>query len=297
MLNLPLFNRFSCTAGRVAAMAVSAVLLLGAVCRARAADTAPGMPQPPSSGAASHPGGNGAALSPDRQQLSALIDSGTLAGLRWPNFSDYIPAVKKFYEAGAYALAWTSNGSPLPQTLAMIGQFRQAQFKGLNPQDYDAPRWEGRLARLAPPTPHPAFADLVQFDVAMTVTSMRFISDLHLGRINPHHFKFNLGAGAGKIDLADFLRNRLLTAADVAMAVASVERQHAGYRRAEAALAHYLGLAEQGDGPPVPMPARSVRPGDSFNGIPQLVRRLHQLGDLDAAGDPAVSGTVYEGVL
>jgi murein L,D-transpeptidase YcbB/YkuD len=296
MLNLPLFNRSACTARRVSAIAVLA-LLLGAAWCARAADTAPRMPQPASSGAASHPGANGAVLSPNQQQLSVLIDRGTLAGLRWPDFRDYIPAVKKFYEAGAYALAWTSNGSPLPQTLAMIGQFRQAQFKGLNPQDYDAPRWEGRLARLAPPTPHPASADLVQFDVAMTVVSMRFISDLHLGRINPRHFKFNLGAGAGKIDLADFLRNRLLTAADVAAAVASVERQHAGYRRAEAALAHYLGLAEQGDGPPVPLPARSIRPGDSFNGIPQLVRRLHQLGDLDAAGDPALSGTVYEGVL
>jgi murein L,D-transpeptidase YcbB/YkuD len=243
------------------------------------------------------PTANSVALSPAQQQLSAVVDAGTLSGLRWPNFGDYIPALKKFYESNGHAPAWTSGGSPLPQALAMIGQFKQAQFKGLDPQDYDAPRWDARLARLAPPTPHPALPDLVQFDVAMTVTSMRFISDLHLGRINPRHFKFNLGEGAGQIDLADFLRNRLLPAADVAAAVASVERQHAGYKRAEAALAHYLALAAQGDDPPVPMPPKSIRPGDPFNGIPQLVRRLHQLGDLDAMEDPAVNGAVYQGVL
>ncbi len=230
-------------------------------------------------------------------ELSAIIDSGKLPGMRWPNFSDYIPSVKKFYETGGYVFAWTSAGRPTPQAMAMIGQFKQAQFKGLNPPDYDAPLWDARLARLAPAVAQPALTDLVRFDLAMTVSSMRYVSDLHLGRINPRHFKFGLGAGAERIDLADFLRNQLLIAQDVPTVIASVERQHAGYRRAEAALAHYLKLEAEGDGPPVPSPVRSIRPGDTFSGIPPLVQRLRQLGDLDAAGDPVLQGTVYQGVL
>jgi murein L,D-transpeptidase YcbB/YkuD len=257
----------------------------------------------PASNAAANSNGAPAVPSPatappaDQRALSAIIDTGLLPGLRWPNFSDYIPAVKKFYETAGYALAWTSAGRPTPQALAMIGQFKQAQFKGLNPPDYDASLWDARLARLAPAAPQPAATDLVRFDVAMTVSSMRYVSDLHLGRINPRHFKFGLGAGAERIDLADFLRNRLMTAQDVPTVIASVERQHAGYKRVEAALAHYLKLEAEGDGPAVPLPLKSVRPGDTFSGIPQLVGRLRQLGDLDAADNPVLHGTLYEGVL
>jgi murein L,D-transpeptidase YcbB/YkuD len=282
---------------------IAAFWLSASACPARAENGASNTNAPAAatsatvSGSAAAMAPAGAAVSDTQRELGPLIDAGKLSGLRWPNFSDYVPYLKKFYETGSYALAWTSAGAPVSQALAMIGQFKQAQYKGLNPPDYDASLWDARLAALAPATAKPALTDLVRFDLAMTVVSMRYVSDLHLGRINPRHFKFGLGAGPDRIDLADFLRTRLLTAQDVPAVIASVERQHAGYKRAEAALAHYLQLAAQGDGPAVPVPAKSVRPGDPFAGIPQLVQRLRQLGDLEAADNPALHGTVYDGVL
>jgi L,D-transpeptidase YcbB len=229
-------------------------------------------------------------------ELGAIIDAGTLPDLRWPNFSDYRSAVGKFYDAGGYALVWTKDGAPTAQAQAMIRQLKQSQLKGLNPEDYDASRWDRRLVKLAPGTRTPAQTDLVHFDLALTVQAMRYISDLHIGRINPQHFKFGLDVGPKKIDLAEFLRTQVLPAADVAAVVATVERQHGGYRRAEAALAQYLKLASEGDGDRVPTPPKSVRPGNSFAGMPQLVRRLHQLGDLPAA-QGAPNGIVYQGAV
>ena len=229
--------------------------------------------------------------------LAVIINAGTLSDLRWPNFTDYRPIVEKFYQAGGYALAWTSGGKPIAQAQAMIQQFKQAQLKGLNPEDYDASRWDARLAKLAPATPNPAQTDLIHFDVAMTVLAMRYISDLHIGRINPQHLKFGLGEGPQRLDLADFLRAKLLPAEDVPAVILTVERPYAGYRRAEAALADYLKLAAEGDGPPVPIPSRSVRPGDTFAGMPSLVQRLHQLGDLASLDDPATQETSYQGVV
>ncbi|HEY2104989.1 MAG TPA: hypothetical protein VGH29_04355, partial [Candidatus Binataceae bacterium] len=114
-------------------------------------------------------------------ELDVIIDAGTLSDLRWPNFANYRSAVKKFYETGGYALAWTNGGKPIAQAQAMIDQFRQAQLKGLDPQDYDASRWDARMAKLAPASAHPAPTDLIHFDLAMTVLAMRYISDLHLG--------------------------------------------------------------------------------------------------------------------
>ncbi|MGO9060808.1 MAG: L,D-transpeptidase family protein [Candidatus Binataceae bacterium] len=228
-------------------------------------------------------------------EMGTIIDRGTLADLRWPNFSDVRADVAKFYESGGYALVWTTNGQPTPQAQAIIPLLKQSQLKGLNPEDYDASRWDGRLAKLAPATATPAQTDLVDFDIALTVAAMRYIDALHVGRINPQHFKFGLTVGPTKLDLPEFVRNQLLPAQNVAAVVETVERPHAGYRRAEVALAQYLKLAAQGDGDPVPVPAKTVRPGDTYAGIPQLIRRLHLLGDL-ASSDPASeSGTVYQG--
>ena len=43
-----------------------------------------------------------------------------------------------------------------------------------------AARAEGRLARL-----NGADAERARFDAALTVCAMRYISDLHIGRVNP----------------------------------------------------------------------------------------------------------------
>jgi murein L,D-transpeptidase YcbB/YkuD len=220
-----------------------------------------------------------------------------LPDLRGPIFMDSRPYVTRFYQSDGYGLAWTRDGRPTAQAQAVIQQLKQSQLKGLNPEDYDASRWDGRIAQLAPATPAPAPTDLARFDLALTVAAMRYISDLHIGRINPQHFKFGLDVGPKKIDLAEFLRSQVLPAADAGAVIATVERQHGGYQRAEAALAQYLKLAAQGDGDPVPLPAHSVRPGGSFAGTPQLARRLHQLGDLPVLDDAAATGVIYNGAV
>ncbi|HMD05007.1 MAG TPA: hypothetical protein VKG68_07010, partial [Candidatus Binatus sp.] len=128
-----------------------------------------------------------AAVPPGPGDLSALIASGTLSDLRWPNFTDYRADVKKFYDQGGNSLAWIQNGNASPQAVALILLFQQAATKGLNPEDYDASRWDARLAKLQPTAPKPSDSDLAHIDLAMTVSAMRYISDLHIGRVNPQH--------------------------------------------------------------------------------------------------------------
>ena len=167
---------------------------------------------PPASGAAQGPG-----------DLGALIAAGTLPDLRWPNFTDYRDSVKKFYDAGGNSLAWIQNGKASPQAVSMILLFQQAASKGLNPEDYDASRWDARLAKLQPTAPKPSDTDLAHIDLALTVSAMRYISDLHIGRVNPQHFKFGLTVGPKKYDLADELRTQVLPASDIPAVIAKVE--------------------------------------------------------------------------
>jgi murein L,D-transpeptidase YcbB/YkuD len=229
-----------------------------------------------------------------QNELTSLISAGSFADLRWPNFSDYKNYVQEFYQEAGWSPGWVAEGQPTPQAQAMITQFKQATQKGLNPEDYDASRWDGRVAKLKPATSAPADSDLAHFDLAMTVCAMRFISDLHIGRVNPQHFKFDL-VGPKHYDLPTLLRNQFVNASDINAEVAKVEPPYDGYERAKVALAAYLVLAAQGDGPALPAPAKSVRPGGSYPAVSQLATRLRQLGDLSSSA--SVDATSYDGAV
>jgi murein L,D-transpeptidase YcbB/YkuD len=227
-------------------------------------------------------------------ELGALIASGTLPDLRWPNFTDYRADVKTFYDTGANSPAWIQGSQPSAQALAMIQLFKQASFKGLNPDDYDAALWDVRILKLQQ---KPSDSDLARIDLALTVCAMRYISDLHVGRVNPQHFKFGLDVGANKYDLPGFIRAQVLTAPDVPALLAKDEPPYEGYGRAEDALATYMKLAAAGDAPEVPTPQKGVRPRTTFSGMPQLVARLRQLGDLAPNATMPADANTYDGAV
>ena len=167
------------------------------------------------------------------------VDTTKVPNLRWPNFSDYETIVATFYDDRNYEVAWTRDGAPTASAKAFIEQFRDAAAKGLIPEDYDAPRWDERVQAL-----NSKSADAISlFDVAMTVNVMRYISDLRIGRVNPSHFNFEVPVQDKKYDLAEFVSDNAVDSTDVPKLIASVEPDSAEYRKTEAALAHYLDLA------------------------------------------------------
>jgi L,D-transpeptidase YcbB len=279
---------------------VAALLLLSSTFSVMLPFSAAGMGTPPPTStptpSAAVPSGQpGAAGQPAQPELQALVHVGRLDDLRWWNFSDYQGQVASFYQAGGYAVAWTISGQPTPQASAMIEYFKEANTAGLDPEAYDTSRWAARIAKLSPAVPTPAPADLVHFDLAMTVCAMRYLSDLRIGRVNPHHARFGVEIGGKSYDLADFLRTQIVPAADLPTVMAEVEPPYAGYARAETALAAYEKLAAQGDGPLLPMPPKGIRPGGAYAAVPQLEIRLRQLGDLATASVVAAGEVKYEG--
>ena len=124
------------------------------------------------------------------------------ADLRWPNFSDYSKHLQKFYGFSNDSLWWVAGTGPTPQARQAIALLQQAGQKGLAADDYDGPRWNDRLASLQAATGQPASEDAVKFDLALTISVMRYISDLHIGKVNPKRLAFELDAESKKYDLA-----------------------------------------------------------------------------------------------
>jgi murein L,D-transpeptidase YcbB/YkuD len=232
----------------------------------------------------------GAAQTPPA--IQNLASKGTLEGMRWADFRDYQPWLQKFYEPTGYSPAWVQGTRPSSQALSMIALFKNAWTKGLEPEDYDASRWDARLRAL-----QDSRAGVAVFDLALTVCAMRYVSDLRVGRINPQHFNFDLNVEHKKYDLSQFLRDRLLPASDMAAALEGIEPPFAGYQRTEQALVRYTELTKIDDGEKLPAPAKPLNPGQVYSGVPRLMRFLRLVGDLPPDAAMSANPQLYDGAL
>jgi murein L,D-transpeptidase YcbB/YkuD len=224
--------------------------------------------------------------------LRAVVAKPQLSILRWPNYADYLQAVTTFYDDRNYEIAWLRDLKPTPQANAFLQAFADAGAKGLNPEDYDASRWPARVQQIAKiaanhDTSDQADDTVGQFDTAMTICIMRYISDLRIGRVNPQHFNFDINVSDKKYDLAEFVSDNAVDATDVPALIRKVEPDSDQYRATEAALAHYLDLAKlqaAADAPPLPEVAKpGISPGESYPATGQLFARLQLEGDAPGA--------------
>jgi murein L,D-transpeptidase YcbB/YkuD len=150
-------------------------------------------------------------------------------------------ALYAVYAHHNFSPLWTHDGAPTPQAIALMQTLRTADRYGLCPQDY------ARGFAASPPiglpsgsAPHgPPKAEL---DVALSAAALRFLTDLHFGRADPHAAGFNLGTARAPLDLRVLLE-RLVMTSSVDQVVTSVEPQFHHYALLKQALARFRLLA------------------------------------------------------
>ena len=223
--------------------------------------------------------------------LRAIADAATNPDLRWPDFAPYRSEFVKVYEKRS--LLWLQNGRVRPQGLAVIELLKNANAKGLEPEDYDGPQWVGRVAKLEQ---NPSEQELVSFDTALTVSAMRYIRAVHVGRVNPKEFKFELDVGDGLSKLADFV-GTVANASDPAAEIQKLEPPFLGYRKLLALLPVYEDYARKDDGQKLQTTAKTVRPGQPYASLQHLGRFLQLIGDIPADTKLEPNPSVYQGAL
>jgi len=222
-------------------------------------------------------------LSPEgAEELARRLNALKLGQVDRPILAQFATEAQEFYASLGNSPAWTKLGKPTPQALQVIQALQFADEKGLNPEDYDGSLWSGRLDALQASN-RPAEPELIAFDLALTLATMRFVSDLHVGRVNPEAVRFSLDLHDKTLDLSEFLHDHVVNAPDSRAAMESVEPQFLTYRRTLDALHTYLRLAREDHGEPLPVPSHAVHAGQSYGGAHSLGLLLERLGDLNSA--------------
>lgn len=71
----------------------------------------------------------------------------------------------------------------------------------------------------------------IRFDVALTVSGARYISDLHLGKVDPENLHKDFDVERQHHDSGAFLRTKVVSAQNVQDALTQVECPYPGYKR------------------------------------------------------------------
>jgi murein L,D-transpeptidase YcbB/YkuD len=237
----------------------------------------------------------GAAAPPDvAAAIAALVDSGVHPELRWPRFPDFQADVRRAYESEQFVPLWVREGEPTAQSAAAISAFATADAKGLDATDYDA-GWLAAAAERLRASGALTPEEVAEFDVALTVSLMRFASAAYSGKINPRRLGYSLDVQPKKFDLWSLV-GELAHDPDPGPRIAALDPPFPLYARLQSALTRYRELAARPDLKPVPNLTK-LRPGDDAPGVPALRAWLTALGDLPADAPASPHPDQYDQTL
>jgi len=197
------------------------------------------------------------------------------------------------YETGSDSALWIeASGRPSRQAYEALMLLRDAQADGLDPSDYRHDALD-RLVATSTSVSRPPCGDLVRFDVALSRAMLRYLRHVHLGRIDPRAIGFRLKIRDEGRDFATRLRFARAHGR-IAETAAGLRPQLAQYEALRTALARYRSLAADADLESPPSAAAVVRPGEPYDGLAGLYRRLVAFGDLPVGTPAPAAPATYE---
>ncbi len=200
----------------------------------------------------------------------------------------------RLYDANHGAPLWTScDGTPTVAAGRALRILLHAADDGLDPDSYRADEWLRQADALRSGAAAPATA--ASFDVGLTASVIRFLHDLHAGRIDSRDSDFAGRASPHAHDYGEAVRGAV-----EADAIGSLpERWRPSLEQYEAlrlALARYRRAAETIT-EPFNIDRVPIHPGDALGPADALARRLATIGDMSGIPPAAAAARRYDGEL
>jgi L,D-transpeptidase YcbB len=275
--------------GQKRLLATALVVFAFLACSDRLESTAPSREMAP--GAQTPPSGVSRDPSVDFRSFAAALIEGrdpVLGALS----RDARSELQALYGSADAALWLDASGRPTRNMQDAVMVLSQAASEGLDPADY----YQDVIAHLSPlrDSGSSTAKDLTRLDVALSTAMLRYLRDMHMGRVDPRAIGFRLDAPRHQHDFPGLLR-AAMTEQRLMNLAADLRPPLAQYRLLRAMLLRYRSLAANpGIVPPPPL-ARSIHPADSYADVGVLQQELIALEDLPPDTPAPQAHARYEG--
>ncbi len=221
------------------------------------------------------------------KEITEIINAHQHPYLRQGNFANRAEDLDALYKLGNYQLVWLGKADSLERVNDAIGLLSQAPIQGLNQDNYDLEILRQKYNDVVK-LEVSDYKNTAMYDTALSIAMLRFLHDIHYGRVNPHGINFNLQLRDKKsTDLPSIIKDsiQLNTVLQLPLLVEPKLQQ---YQKLKAALAAYRMLVEKST--PFNFVIKSkLRLGSHHPQLVELARFLIDVGDLPA--DKAVPNT------
>jgi len=222
-------------------------------------------------------------------EIRALIASNHHPDLVWPEFPWYQDELEGLYHPTGDQPFWMdADGHLKPEGKDVVTVLETASSRGLPLDEYNVDWLKSRLAALEGKASFSPI-EIARLDGALSLLLMRYISDLHIGRINPHTLNYGIDVAPKKYVLQDLVRELVSRHALVAGVPQTVEPNTPQYRALLEQLPRYRDLATRTD-LGLPRAGAKLKLGGHSSLLPVVRRLLVALGDFDTL--PPESGTI-----
>jgi murein L,D-transpeptidase YcbB/YkuD len=217
--------------------------------------------------------------------------------LKLSNFANRSEDLESLYKLVDYQLLWLGSDQSQKNIVAAFDLLNNATVHGLNPVNYDVEGLKSRF-QTAQTNNAVSYKEQAMFDTALSISLLRFMHDLHYGRVNPQGINFNLKLREKKLADLPVLIKANLAQGTIDQLPKLVEPQLQQYQKLKQALANYHQLAATA-APFQFVSKEPVHPGNKQAQMPELRQFLLTVGDLTEAKTPVTSekSTIYSDAI
>ncbi|MFA6053221.1 MAG: L,D-transpeptidase family protein [Methylobacter sp.] len=226
------------------------------------------------------------------KEISAIIAAKQHPYLMLSNFQNRTEDLETLYKMADHELVWLGNDDSEKNITDALNVLADAPAQGLNPANYDTETLRRKL-KAALNLESDAYKELALYDTAISISLLRFMHDLHYGRVNPQGINFRLKPREKKLTLPELIKQHQ-EQGTLSQLPQLLEPNLRQYHKLKQALAAYRQLAA--NTPPLNLfIQKTLQPGDSHPQITDLRRFLITVGDLEDENTNTEESSRYTG--
>lgn len=216
------------------------------------------------------------------KEINTIITAKHHPYLSQPDFLNRTEDLAMLYKMTDYHLLWLGNAQAEKNILEVLNLLDSASANGLNLANYDTQMLRQKLPS-ALNIASDNYKQLALYDTAISLSLLRFLHDLHYGRVNPQGINYKLKLREKKlIDLPALIKDSLALGT-IKQLPLSLEPKLQQYQKLKSALATYRLFADKS--PPFQLRIeKSINPGNNLRQIEELQRFLVTVGDMPEEG-------------